>query len=295
MATIDSERRPNHNSDVDNQLQVTLTTKEHMASVQRMARLAAVLYLLIAVIAGFVHGYVPGELIVTGDATATATRIMASEGLLRLSMVGELILLLSEIALSVLLYVLLRPVNRTLSLVAAVSRLVMTTIHGINLINQAIVLLLLSGASYLTVFAPDQLHALVLLFLDAYSWGFQIGIVFLVLHAFPLGYLIYRSAYFPKLLGVLFMVAALGYLLDSLAFLLLDNYKTGPVYFALPIILSEIAFPLWLLFKGVNADQWLRRKGVNDRREAATTNSFSARPTPTSPNPLPEAAAGVAP
>ena len=141
---------------------------------------------------------------------------------------AELVLLLSEIVLSVLLYVLLKPVSKTLSLVAAVSRLAMTTIHGANLLTHFIVLLLLSGAGYLTVFAPNQLHALVMVFLDAYNYGFTIGIVFLFLHALILGYLIFKSGYFPKILGVLFIIASLGYLIDSFSHVLIANYKTGP-------------------------------------------------------------------
>ncbi len=225
-------------------------------SINTNARIAGVLYLLIAILAGFVHFYVPSELIVPGDATTTANNIMASEQLFRMSIGSELVLLLSEIVLSLILYKLLKPVNKTLSLVAAVSRLVMTTIHGINLLNQFFVLLLLSGAGYLTVFDPSQLQALVMLFLHAYSYGFDIGIVFLALHAFPLGYLIFKSGYFPKMLGVLFIVAAFGYLIDSFALLFLPDYATTPVYIALPIALSEIAFPLWLLIKGVNVEQW---------------------------------------
>ena len=236
-----------------------MTTKEEMNSIQKNAKVAGALYLVIAVLAGFVHFYVPGKLVVSGDAATTASNIMASQGLFRMSMGAELVILLSEIVLSVLLYVLLKPVNKTLSLVAAVSRLAMTTIHGVNLLNHFIVLLLLGGAGYLTVFAPNQLNALVTLFLNSYSYGFTIGIVFLALHALPLGYLIFKSGYFPKILGVLFMLAAFGYLIDSFSHVLIANYKTGPVYLALPIAIAEIAFPLWLLIKGVNVGQWEKR------------------------------------
>ena len=236
-----------------------MTTKENMKSINKTARIAGILYLLITILAIFVHFYVPSTLIVPGDAATTANNIIASDGLFRMSIGTELVLLLSEIVLSVLLYVLLKPVNKTLSLVATVSRLAMTTIHGINLLTHFIVSLLLSGAGYLTVFEPNQLHALVMVFLDAYSHGFNIGIVFLSLHAFALGYLIFKSGYFPKILGVLFMIAALGYLIDSFSYVLLANYKTGPVYLALPIAIAEIAFPLWLLIKGVNAEQWEKR------------------------------------
>jgi hypothetical protein len=236
-----------------------MITNENMKSIQRYAKLAGALYLVITVLAGFVHFYVPGKLIVSGDAATTANNIMASEGLFRMSIGAELVILLSEIVLSVLLYVLLRPVNNTLSLVAAVSRMAMTTIHGVNLLTSFIVLLLLGGATYLTVFAPNQLHALVTLFLDAYNYGFTIGVVFLALHAFILGYLIFNSGYFPKILGILFIIAAFGYLIDSFSHALFANYKTGAVYFAIPIAIAEIAFPLWLLFKGVNAEQWEKR------------------------------------
>jgi hypothetical protein len=225
------------------------------------ARIAGVLYLLIAVLSGFVHFYVPGELIVSGDATTTATNIMASAGLLRMSIAAELVILLSEIVLLVLLYVLLKPVSKTLSLAAAVSRLAMTTIHGINVLNNFIVLLILSGAGNVTVFAPNQVHALVTLFLDAKRYGFTIGVVFLALHAAILSYLIFKSGYFPKVLGVLFMIATFGYLIDSFAHVLVANHTPGAIYFVLPIAIAEIAFPLWLLFKGVNTEQWGTRAG----------------------------------
>lgn len=237
-----------------------MTNRSAEASPQRYARIAAVLYLLITVAAIVAHFYVPSTLIVPGDATATANNIMASEQLFRFGAVGsELVVLLSEIVLSVILYVLLRPVSKTLSLVAAVSRLAMTTIHGINLLNYFFVLQLLSGADYLAVFGSEQLHALVLLFLDAHSYGFTIGIAFLVLHVFVLAYLIYKSGYFPKILGILFVIAGLGYLIDSFALLLSSGYETTPVFIAIPIAVAEIAFPLWLLIKGVNVERWHKR------------------------------------
>jgi hypothetical protein len=236
-----------------------MITKEEMNSIQKNAKIAGVLYLLVAVLAGFVHFYVPGKLIVSGDAGTTASNIMVSQGLFRMSMAAELVILLSEVMLSVLLYVLLKPVNKTLSLVAAVSRLAMTTIHGVNLLNHFIVLLLLGGAGYLTAFPPNQLHALVTLFLDSYNYGYTVGIVFFALHTFTLAYLIFKSGYFPKILGILFMIAALGYLIDSFSHVLIPDYKTGPVYLALPIAIAEIAFPLWLLIKGVNTKQWEKR------------------------------------
>ncbi|MDQ3904451.1 MAG: DUF4386 domain-containing protein [Actinomycetota bacterium] len=224
-----------------------------------LARFAGFLYLVIAVLSGFVHFYVPGQLIVSGDAATTARSIMASEGLFRINIAAELIIVLSEVVLSVLLYVLLRPVSRALTLVMMVSRLTMTAIHGINILNNVVVLLLLSGVGYLTVFAPGQLHALVMLFLDAYRYGFQIGIAIFALHTAVLGYLIYRSGFFPRVLGILFMIAPVGYLVDSFGLVLVPGHTTGAVYLALPITIAEVAFPLWLLVKGVHVARWKQR------------------------------------
>jgi hypothetical protein len=235
------------------------TTGKSKIPIQTYARTAGVLYLLITALAAFVHFYVPGQLIVPGDAATTASNIMASEGLFRLGIAGELVLLLTEVVLSVLLYVLLKPVSKTLSLVAAVSRLVMVAIHGANLLTEIFALLLLGGAGFLTAFAPAQLQAMAMVFLNAYSYGFTIGIVFLALHVLLLGYLILKSGYIPRILGGLFIIASLGYLVDTFSHVLVANYKTGPPYLALPIAIAEITFPVWLLIKGVNVEKWERR------------------------------------
>ncbi|MCA9992124.1 MAG: DUF4386 domain-containing protein [Anaerolineales bacterium] len=224
------------------------------------ARIAGVLYLVITVAAIFAHMVIPEQFIVSGDAAATAANIAANETAFRLGAVGsELIILLSEIVLAVVLYVLLKPVNKTLSLVAAVSRLAMTTIHGLNLLNYYFVFQLLNGAEFTAVFSPDQVNALVTLFLNAHSIGFTIGIAFLVPHVLILGYLIYQSGYFPKVLGILFMAAGVGYLVDSMGLLLVSGYTTTPGLIAAVIAIAEIAFPLWLLVKGVNMDRWQSR------------------------------------
>lgn len=228
-------------------------------SPQPMARFAGLLYLVITVAAIVAHFYVPAQLLVPGDAAVTAANIQASGGLFRVGIGSEVVVLLSEVALSIVLYLLFKPVNKALSLLAAVFRLAMTMVHAVNLLNYFFVLLLLSGADYLAVFAADQLQALALFFLDAHSYGFTIGIVFLAPHVFLLGYLIFRSGYFPRALGVLFLLAACGYLFDSVGLLLVPGYSTTPALVALLIGTAEIAFPLWLLIRGVNGEQWSAR------------------------------------
>jgi len=227
-------------------------------SIQTAARVAAILTLLIAVLAPFSMLYIPTTLIVPGDAATTANNIMASVGLFRLGMVSDSIVFLIEIVLTVLLYVLVKPVNKTLSLTSAFSRLAMTIIQGINLLNHFIVLLLLSGAGYLTIFAPDQLQALVILFLNAHESVVLIWGLFFSLHLFVFGYLVYKSGYLPKFLGVLLLIVAFCYLIQDFGNMLFPLYKAlftsiGSLAFL------EIVFPLWLLIKGVNVGQWQKR------------------------------------
>ena len=234
-----------------------MTTKE-MNSLKKTARIAGFLYLILAPLTAFPLFYVSSSLIVPGDAAATANNIMASEGLFRAGIASDSVVFLIEIVLIVMLYVLLKPVSKTLSLVAAFSRLAMAVIQGINLLNHFTVLLLLSGADYLTVFEPDQLHALVLLFLNAHESVVFIWGLFFSLHLFVLGYLVYKSGYFPRILGGLVVFAGLCYLTREFGNILLPKYEE---IFATIGFLSiiETAFPLWLLIKGVNVEQWEKR------------------------------------
>ncbi len=228
-----------------------------MNSIKNIGRVAGLLYLLISICAPFSMLYVPSILIVPGDAATTASNIMASEGLFRLGIVSDSVVFLIEIVLTVLLYVLLKPVSQTLSLIAAFSRLAMTIIQGINLLNYFFVLLLLSGAGYLAVFAPDQLHALVLLFLNAHEYVAFIWGVFFGLHLFMLGYLVYKSSYIPGILGVLLLIVSLCYLTQSFGNILWPQYVE--IFAAIGFLsIIELAFPLWLLIKGVKDQNQLQ-------------------------------------
>jgi hypothetical protein len=191
---------------------------------------------------------------VPGDAVTTANNIMASEGLFRLGIVGGAVTFLIEIAIVVMLYVLLKPVSKTLSLVAAFARLAMTVVQGINLLNHFNVLLLLSGADYLTVFKPDQLHALVLLFLNAREYVEVIWGLFFALHLFFLGYLVYKSGYIPRILGILLVIASLSYLIQGFGNILFPKYKEIFAWVGWSSII-EVVFPLWLVIKGVKDQQ----------------------------------------
>src|SRR5215207_9650659 len=200
-----------------------MTTRTAETSPLVYARVAGFLILIILVVGPFNLIYVPSPLIVPGDAPATADDIRASESLFRLGIVSQSVVFLTEIVLTVLLYVLLRPVSRTLSLVAAFARLAMAVVMGINLIPYFTALLLLSGAGYLSVFEPDQSDALALLFLNAHGYGVFIWQLFFGLHLFVLGYLIFKSGYFPRILGTLMVLGSLGYLVDGYGNILFPN------------------------------------------------------------------------
>jgi hypothetical protein len=236
-----------------------MATKEKKSSINKTARITGVLYLVIALVGGLAFTAATSSLIVAGDATATANNIMASESLFRIGAAGDSVVFLVEIVLVVTLYVLFKPVSKTLSLVAAFSRLAMTVMQGMNLLNKFTVLLLLSGADYLAVFEPDQLHALVMSFLNAHEYGALIWGTFFGLHLLVLGYLLFKSGFFPRILGVLFVFASLGYLVDSFGHFLLPQYTEIYSWVVWATVPAELSFALWLLIKGVNVEKWEKR------------------------------------
>jgi len=224
-----------------------------MNSEKKLARITGVLYLIIIICAGFSQGFVRSGLIVPGDAAETAKNIIASEGLFRIGFVSDIIAFLSDAAVSILLYILLKPVSKTLSLLAASFRLIAhPAIASINMLNHFAALLLTGGAGYLTVFDTSQLHALLLFFLEAHHYGYLISGAFFGVHLVLLGYLLFKSDLFPKLLGILIVLAAVGYLAESFGTFLFPGHEAFFAWIViLPAAVGELALTLWLLIKGV--------------------------------------------
>jgi hypothetical protein len=229
-----------------------------------------VLSLVLVVCGPFSMMYVPMKLVVPGDAGATAEKIFAAESLFRLGILSDTGVFLTEVVLIGLLYSLFKPVNGTVSLVAAMARLAMTVVQGVNVMNSVVVLLLLGGAGYLRVFAPEQLHALAMLFLNAHEQVVHIWEAFFALHCLLLGVLIFRSGFVPKLFGPLMMMAAAGYFANGLGNLLHPESKAllAPIV-AVTAIFGELPFFLWLLVKGVDVEAW---------RRLASTRAVTPRP-----------------
>jgi hypothetical protein len=220
---------------------------------KKTAHTTGLLYLIIIICAGFSEGYVRGNLIVPGDASATASNIIASEGLFRIGFALDLIAFVCDLAVSILLYELLKPVNKTLSLIAAALRLLAhPAIASINLLNHLVAIQLLGGVDYLNVFEQEQLNALVLTFLNMHTTGYLIAGVFFGVHCLLLGYLLFFSVSFPRVLGIFMAVAAVGYLVNSFGNFLMPQYKA--LFDAIvvgPAVIAELSLCLWLLIKGV--------------------------------------------
>ena len=228
-----------------------------MDSIKTTARAAGILYLMIIIFAGFSAGYVRSGIIVPGNAEATATNIMASEGLFRIGFVSDLIAFLTDAAVAVLLFVLLRPVSKTLSVLAAALRLLAhPAIAAINLLNHFIPLLLLGNADYLSAFQSEQLNAMVMIFLDAHTTGYLIAGAFFGVHLLLLGWLLFRSDLFPGILGILVFIASLGYLTESFGNFLVPGHESVFAWIvAIPAVIGELSFALWLVIKGVRNPQ----------------------------------------
>lgn len=214
------------------------------------ARLAGFLYLLVVPL-GIVALSISSRLIVSGDAAATAANIRASESLFRLGIVSDFLAAIVMLLVALVLYQLLKSVNRNMALLMVSLVLIAVPIAMLNKLNQFAVLLLLSEPDYLAVFSTDQLQALAFLFLRLHSRGGNIAFIFWGLWLFPLGYLVFKSGFLPRILGILLMIACCGYVINSFAGFL--GYTVNVGMFA---ALGEVLFILWLLIKGVNVEQW---------------------------------------
>jgi hypothetical protein len=225
-------------------------------SPRKIARTAGLWYLLAGLPAPLSLVYIPSKLIVPGDATATANNIHASEMLFRIGIVGNLVSQIGFIFVSLALYQLLKPVHKNMAVLMVILNLIGIPITMLNELTQFVALQLLSGAHYLTAFTSDQVHALALLFLNTRELGVSIAQIFWGLWLFPMGYLVFKSGFLPRIIGVLLMIGCVGYVMQSFATFLLPNLE---VNIALLTGWGELLFTLWLLIRGVNVEQWKKR------------------------------------
>ncbi len=223
---------------------------------KKTARIAGLLYMLLIPLGVFGMLYVPNTLFVPGDIAATVSNIMANQTLFRSSIVSALLTQVVQIFVVLYLYKVLKPVNKTHALYMVVFILVAVPIAMLNELNQFAVLILLNSSDYLKFFTLDQMQDLIALFLDLRLTGIFIAQIFWGLWLLPMGYLVFKSGYLPKIIGVLLIVACFGYLIDSFMFFFAPDFG---ITFSEFTFLGELLMTLWLLIKGVNVELWEKR------------------------------------
>jgi hypothetical protein len=227
-----------------------MTNRPAFTSPLVTARLAGFFYLIQVLL------FVSSSLILPGDPSATIENIKISETLSRLGIVGTLVGQIVGILYVLLLYKLLKPVNKNVATLMLVFALTVPPITMLNEITRLSVLQFLSGADYLNVFTAEQLEALAYFFIRLHGDGTNIALIFAGLWLLPLGYLVFQSRFLPTILGILLILAGFGYLIYAFGSLLSADYDLGIV---LLTGLAEVLFLLWLLIKGVNTERWHTR------------------------------------
>jgi hypothetical protein len=238
-----------------NQLRGSATPRA--ASVQTYARIAGVLFLLSFVGGGLGEFYAPAQLIVPGDATATAHNLLAHDLLYRLGFLGYLLEAFTDVALAFLLYVLLRPVHAPLAFLAVLFRLMATATFAFGELFYFAPSLILRGDAYLKTFSLDQLNTLALLSFNVYVATSYLYTVHYGVASIIFGYLMVRSGYLPRVLGALWVIGGLGFVMSNVIWVF------APATILLtPQVLASVSLGLWLLVRGVNVANWSEKEAA---------------------------------
>lgn len=222
-----------------------------MKSNKSKARLAGVLYLVLIICGVYAELYVRSTLFVPADAAATAQNISNAGWLFRMGFVSDLIMLTTYFFLPLVLYLILHSVHKYLARLMVLCVVVAVSIMCVNMLNHIAAILLLEQPEYAKGLGAEQLQTLVLFFLDMHKHGYYIAQIFFGLWLYPLGYLIYKSELFPRIIGILLMLGAAGHLADLFVFFLLPgSAELLSSVLNIPATLGEFSLCLWLLIKG---------------------------------------------
>lgn len=224
------------------------------ASPRRDARIAGLLYLFIIVAGAFAQAYVRQGLVVPGDAAATGVNLVANEQLYRWGLVADLLPLLCNVVLAVIFYRLFNVVNGSLAALAVLFSLLGTAVQAAVLVFHIAPLLMLMGGPALGALTQEQVQALAYVSLRLQTDGYSIALVFFGCFGLSLGYLIVRSRFMPRIIGILMGVAGFCYFTNSLLSLVAPSLAS--VLFLLPALLGEGTLTLWLIVKGVDVARW---------------------------------------
>ncbi|MBV9959973.1 MAG: DUF4386 domain-containing protein [Acidobacteria bacterium] len=220
------------------------------------ARVAGGFYLLTIIMGVFAEVFVRGALVVRDDAGATATNILAHEGLYRAGLAADLLMLVCYVVVTLLFYVLFKPVGRSLSLLAALFSLMGIAVLAVNSLNHVAPLVFLGGTKYLSAFETNQLQAFALLSLRMHARGYTISGVFFGIYMLLLGYLIFRSGFLPRILGILMAIGGLSNVADGFVVSLSPALAASLPDMGMLGGIAELALSLWLLAWGLNASRW---------------------------------------
>ncbi|MDH3326685.1 MAG: DUF4386 domain-containing protein [Gammaproteobacteria bacterium] len=234
-----------------------------MEKTNKMARLAGLLYVTLIPLGIFGMIYVPANLIVADDMLTTLNRIIENEMVFRLSIVSALLCQLVSVPLVYLLYKLLKPVNKNYAFLMMIYILIGAPIAMLNELNLLAVLLVINESDYLAAFNTDQIHSLVSMLLQLHELGIQIASIFWGLWLFPMGYLVFKSGFLPKVIGLLLIVAGCGYFADAFISFIFPEFN---IKFSEFLFLGEVLISFWLLIKGVDLEQWQKVSIENLKR-----------------------------
>lgn len=226
----------------------------------KYARVGGIAYLIIIIIGIFGELITRERIVVSGDVATTASNIVAHSQLWRAGIAGDLIMHVCDIIVMLCLYALLRPVNRNLALLALLFNLIQTAVLVSNKLNLVMPLFYLEDKNYLKALDPQQLQALSYLSIKAHGYVFGIGLIFFGCTCLVNGYLIFKSTFLPKAIGVLMQLAGVGYLLNSFALILAPRFSNFGLL--VPAFIGELSLCLWLIFKGVNVVKWTEKVGI---------------------------------
>jgi hypothetical protein len=231
-------------------------------SPQIYIRIAGIFYLAIILLGMFGEMGVRAKLMVAGNPAATMQAISQSPLLWRAGIAGDLLMHVFDLPVIVVMYFLLKPVNQSFSLLAVYTNLIQTAVLVANKMTLLVPLFLLSGASYLKAFSPEQINALAYLAIKAHGYGFGVGLIFFGVACLVRGYLMVKAGYIPKILGILMLLTGWCYLINSFALLVAPALADLLFPFILlPPLVGELSFSLWMIVKGVNLAQWQQRVG----------------------------------
>jgi hypothetical protein len=221
---------------------------------KNFARVGGLLYLAVAIAGGFSE-YVRTSNTVSGDAAATAANVVSHATLFQLAFAADLADLPLFLAVGIVMYVLFRPVNAPIALGMLVLNAVSVPIQALNMLNHAGALLVATQPQFTSVGSP----ALVLLLLDLHRVGYLVAQIFFGLYLLPLGYLVYRSGYLPRSLGLILILGSVGYVVGVAVSFAAVGFESGvATYLGVVGGVAELIFLLWLLVRGVDRHESIR-------------------------------------